>query len=254
MRVTLVTLVISTFTQIRGSYLNEGKFSLKQQRLFEGDILLRKNQDPWDRNAVTNKNARWPVATVPYLLDPAYDEKEADIIISAMEEIENSTSCIKFVPRKEERDFIGIYSGNGCWASLGRADGIQLLSLQKSKCIVKGVAMHELMHGIGFLHEHTRPDRDDYITIHWDNIIDEVKRNFQKISFATLDTLNETYDYRSVMHYHAWAFSKDRLHPTMTPKQSGFSHESLGYGQAKGKLTSTDIRKVRKFYECQNNL
>lgn len=55
---------------------------------------------------------------------------------------------------------------------MGRSGDKQLVSLQKFGCIRHGIIQHELLHALGFYHEHTRTDRDKYIKINWDNIID----------------------------------------------------------------------------------
>ena len=46
-----------------------------------------------------------------------------------------------------------------------------MVSLGASCKNTKGTIMHELMHVLGFRHEHNRPDRDRHVTIYWDNVI-----------------------------------------------------------------------------------
>ena len=40
--------------------------------------------------------------------------------------------------------------------------------------------VHELLHTLGFVHEHTRPDRDDFISVNYDNIEPGEEKNFKK--------------------------------------------------------------------------
>lgn len=39
-------------------------------------------------------------------------------------------------------------------------------------CFQHATLVHELGHAIGFFHEHTRSDRDDYLNIHWSAIME----------------------------------------------------------------------------------
>ena len=60
-----------------------------------------------------------------------------------------------------------------CWSSVGRQywmTGVgQLLSLGPG-CNHKGTIMHEMMHAVGFWHEQSRPDRNLYVEVLWENI------------------------------------------------------------------------------------
>ena len=56
---------------------------------------------------------------------------------------------------------------------------------------------------IGFFHEHTRSDRDQYITINWENVPDEFKHNFRPCTtyHEGCHDSGVGYDYDSIMHY-----------------------------------------------------
>lgn len=92
-----------------------------------------------------------------------------------------------------------------CCTTVGRRAGyIQRVSIA-SFCSLAAV-IHEIGHVVGFWHEQSRPDRDQYITIHQENIRPGYKSDFDKIN--AVDSLGVPYDFNSIMHYSRYAFAK----------------------------------------------
>ncbi|CAF4225973.1 unnamed protein product, partial [Rotaria sordida] len=75
-----------------------------------------------------------------------------------------------------------------------------------------------------FYHEQSRPDRDSYVKVNWQNIQSDMAFNFDKYDNTVVNTLNTPYDYASIMHYEKTAFSINYLpaiEPTQTNKKIG---------------------------------
>ena len=92
----------------------------------------------------------------------------------------------------------------------------------------------------GFEHEQARNDRDDYVTINWDNIEDDYESQFEKCKRC--DNQGTPYDYKSVMHYGTHGFSKNGR-PTITTK----NNEKIG--QRNG-FSYYDLVELNKAYKC----
>ena len=76
----------------------------------------------------------------------------------AMDYITQLTTCITFVPAvSESPNFVKILPGPNCSSEVGMMGGEQLLYMNAG-CFDNGliVPVHELMHTLGFVHEHNR--------------------------------------------------------------------------------------------------
>jgi hypothetical protein len=67
--------------------------------------------------------------------------------------------------------------------------------------LMQGVLAHEIGHTLGLIHEHQRPDRDQYINIRDENIVANSQAHFAPINAKYVETRDMPYDYGSDMHY-----------------------------------------------------
>ncbi|CAL8395628.1 unnamed protein product [Boreogadus saida] len=170
----------------------------------------------------------------------AYTSAEKSRIVDALQSFHQST-CIRFVPRRNQYDHISIQSRGGCYSYLGRTGGMQVLSLMRSGCMYYGIMQHEVNHALGFNHEQTRSDRDQYVKINWQNINPSTVYNFQR---KNTNNLNSPYDYTSIMHYGRTAFSINGR-DSITP----IPNSSVQIGQRKG-MTRNDFLRINRLYRC----
>ncbi len=122
---------------------------------------------------------------------------------------------------------------------------MQGISLSKY-CLKFPTIVHEIGHAVGFWHEHTRPDRDNYVDVLYDNIIPGYENNFEKIDPSDTDSHGVGYDYNSIMHYNKNYFTLFNGLDTLRAKDV-----SIPLGLAV-ELSPLDIEQTNRLYsnEC----
>ncbi|XP_016394217.1 meprin A subunit beta-like, partial [Sinocyclocheilus rhinocerous] len=122
--------------------------------------------------------------------------------------------------------------------------GKQELSIGE-RCESLGTVEHEFLHALGFWHEQSRSDRDDYVTIVWDQIKKGKEHNFISYDETVSSSLGVPYDYGSVMHYSKTSFS-NASEPTIVTKIPEF----LDVIGQRMEFSDSDLLKLNRLYNC----
>ena len=219
--------------------------------IFEGDIILGRaddlpavsgkasGSDRRDGVAITGSQYRWPGGVVPYTIDPSVPN-QARITDAIAHWNSSMAGHVSIVPRTTESayvTFVRAPSASTCSSNVGRLGYQQ--SVNVGDYCATGNLIHEIGHAIGLWHEQSREDRDTYVKINWANVQAGMEHNFYQ-QIANGDDVGG-YNYGSVMHYSATAFSANGL-PTIETLPSG-----IYIGQRSG-LNAGDIAALKLMY------
>ncbi|CAG5169352.1 uncharacterized protein ALTATR162_LOCUS7031 [Alternaria atra] len=126
-----------------------------------------------------------------------------------------------------------------CFSPIGRAQGKKANRIMlDDDCGGVGTYTHELGHTLGLYHEHTRPDRDDYVIINCNNVMES--------SDGTEADWSGPYDSLSIMHYSPDEFANgngpaiEARSGVATPRRHTFP-------------TAQDAKRICRLYEEQCN-
>ena len=196
-----------SYVERDGLAFAEGDMLLGDARSLRSAPLPGKDSGKPDASIIVGNGYRWPGNLIPYVIDTSGSRNPnlAATVQRAIEHWQSKTSY-RFVNRQQQANYV-VFSAkdSGCYSSIGMSGGPQVVNLEVG-CLT-GQAIHEIGHSVGFFHEQSRNDRDQFVTVLTDNITPANVFNFDKAGSRGADTA--LYDYNSIMHYEANAFSRN---------------------------------------------
>lgn len=177
-------------TRLIGSEAESVVLKLENGKYYQGDIVLVQEQKEYllandsdlpTRTGWIDEAYRWPKdnrgnVILPYYVSPqsqfskmitrfkaslwiihfqicffttaTYQKK---LIRAAMDDLQAYT-CVTFVERTHQQDYVYIVDGDGCSSHLGKIGDRQEVTLSKEGCFARGIIMHELIHALGYDH------------------------------------------------------------------------------------------------------
>ena len=208
-----------------------------------GDILLGKPKDPgFPANGFIEapKLNFWPRGVVPFSVHESLPNPDRVLRVVAYM---NENTPVRFIPYDGQADSIVFFPMEGvCVSYLGKIGGNQPIYLD-TRCSDHEI-IHELMHALGFIHEHSRSDRDQYVAVQWNHIEPDKVDQFD----VSPPSLNEPlkgrpFDYTSVMLYSSTAFARNPGDPTLLSRSEAQAIAPVNTG-----LSVEDLERVRLLY------
>ncbi len=182
-----------------------------------GDIILgqlkdrlKNQQQSSGQTFITEEVQLWPNAEIPFAFDTKLSDVLKQRVLQSLDAFSKKTS-VQFYPYDGiQKDFI-VFSPSEtlCASYVGRVGGAQPIFLNPN-CQASEI-QHEVMHVMGFIHEHQRDIRNETLVVFEKNIIPEKLVNFEilPLPFQNIyKNISVDLDFDSIMIYPSNAFVK----------------------------------------------
>lgn len=191
---------------------------------YQGDIVLSEEQ----LNLSKTKGASisywqnvWPEGIVYYNISDELrkDAMQYPQILKAIEHW-NVNTPLQFMHKSfapDTENWIEFLRSDGdSYSYLGMQKEEQPIALSSTASV--GTIIHEIGHAVGLIHEHCRPDRDEYVKVYDTNIIPEYYASAYTPAQTAMYTTE--FDWNSVMLYSSHRnFAIDKSKPVMVKKE-----------------------------------
>ncbi|CAG9567464.1 unnamed protein product [Danaus chrysippus] len=204
---------------------------------------------------LTEKDIRryhiWEQGMVPYYIDDySFDKVLRDRIRFYLDQLNKATGLhfmeVPQPPEGDEHRWVFFLNRKG---QLGCADvaynnytskGVQRVVLGYD-CLTPEDLDEIILSLVGVPPQHNAPDRDDYVTVNWDNILPDKRYLFEKFKADEWAFGKLKYDFTSAGHFRTHKYTSNGGE-TITPKN--IEH----YMEGRKGLSPIDIKKIRMFY------
>ena len=152
----------------------------------------------------------WPDGIIPYDISKL-TKKQQSLALRAMQRWVDTGAKITFIPHTTETEYVNF---TGRTNTGNNTSHVGFIKGERTDINITAfwwrdlewMPAHELGHVLGFFHEHQRWDRDQFVTIHYENIKPGRAHDYDWIARTNWIVSSTPYDYYSIMHYRVcWA-------------------------------------------------